>query len=1231
LASILKIIFNMRTKLLLSFFLMLFSLSNWAQIATTTYDFNANSTGWTGNIVRTTATTACGSASMRRNLYSTPRTGNMVSPGLAGNNTGLVTVSYKYKAANWSANTVGTNPWGSFNVQYGFSATGPWTTFATVSQETQNGTCITKTHTFTPPAGTTIFIKWDCFWTNGDYFINFDDVVISQVVDPSSCFGTPTPGNTIASSPSACFGSTVSLSLQNATAGLGITYQWQSSTDGATYTDISGATSSSYTATIAASTWFRCNVTCSGNTSTSNPTQVTTASFSSCYCASSATNSSDTEILNVTLGDLNNTSNCTIPATGLGSILNRYANYSNLTPASISKIVPVSLSVFASSCSATLYSTVFKVFIDGNQDGDYLDAGETVYTSAVSQGGASPAAPTTATINIPATFLDGVTGMRVVLAETTNPESVTPCGTYTYGETEDYIINLTSPPICFTTPAASTTQSTSTSVCSGENYTLSLSNAYTLAGFTFQWQSSPDGATYDNITGANNATYATSQTASTFYRCLINCIYGGSQTISVPVLVSNLSNFNVNETACGSYTWNGTTYTQSGTYTWTGTNAAGCDSVVTLNLTITPLLNFGTLVSGNQTFTGSGNPSVISFSINPVGGVGTFTYQWYSKSGIQAAPTGTATTGWTLITGATSASYDPPVQSASISYAVQVNPTGIPDCGVATWATGVRQITINPAVFTPGVLATGNQTLCNPADPANIAFSTAATTGSTFLWYYQDGLIAAPAATAALTDWTSTATATSSYNPPAGLTLNRTYACRVTNGANSQWASGVRQIIVLPVVNFGTLAAGNQSFTGNGDPANIAFATSPTGGSGAYSYQWYSQAGIIASPAGTATTGWTLISGATSVSYDPPVQSASISYAVQVNPTGIPDCGVATWANGVRQITINPAVFTPGVLATGNQTLCNPADPANIAFSTAATTGSTFQWYFQNGIIAAPVATAALTGWTSISGATSSTFDAPSGLTTSRTYACRVTNGINSQWASGVRQITVLPVFNPGSLIANQTGCNTYDPVSIAMATNPVGSGAYNWRWYYWENTTQLCPTGSTVPAGAVTSATDVRFFGTSTTGSGIFFDPLSSGTNGRTWALLITPATNGAIPACGVAQFSTTCHKTIRQVCRIGQEEVTEEGNIDEPYLGQSYPNPNQGKFNIEYFLPTDCKGEIVIYDITGKKLAQSECKTGGRETLEFDVQHLTQGTYYYSLECNGLKMETRKMILVK
>ena len=39
-------------------------------------------------------------------------------------------------------------------------------------------------------------------------------------------------------------------------------------------------------------------------------------------------------------------------------------------------------------------------------------------------------------------------------------------------------------------------------------------------------------------------------------------------------------------TACDSYIWNGDTYTESGEYTYTTTAANGCDSIVTLHLTI---------------------------------------------------------------------------------------------------------------------------------------------------------------------------------------------------------------------------------------------------------------------------------------------------------------------------------------------------------------------------------------------------------------------------------------------------------------------------------------------------------------------------------------------------------------------------------------------------------------------------------------------------------------------
>lgn len=47
----------------------------------------------------------------------------------------------------------------------------------------------------------------------------------------------------------------------------------------------------------------------------------------------------------------------------------------------------------------------------------------------------------------------------------------------------------------------------------------------------------------------------------------------------------------INETACGSYTWNDSIYTESGNYTQTLSAANGCDSVVTLHLTITEAPN----------------------------------------------------------------------------------------------------------------------------------------------------------------------------------------------------------------------------------------------------------------------------------------------------------------------------------------------------------------------------------------------------------------------------------------------------------------------------------------------------------------------------------------------------------------------------------------------------------------------------------------------------------------
>lgn len=93
----------------------------------------------------------------------------------------------------------------------------------------------------------------------------------------NACMGTPAPGNTIASTSTICLGESVTLSLENTTSGSGVTYQWRSSTDGTTYTDIAGATSITYVASPTAATFYQASVTCASGSSSalSTPVQIT--------------------------------------------------------------------------------------------------------------------------------------------------------------------------------------------------------------------------------------------------------------------------------------------------------------------------------------------------------------------------------------------------------------------------------------------------------------------------------------------------------------------------------------------------------------------------------------------------------------------------------------------------------------------------------------------------------------------------------------------------------------------------------------------------------------------------------------------------------------------------------------------------------------------------------------------------------------------------------------------
>lgn len=90
---------------------------------------------------------------------------------------------------------------------------------------------------------------------------------------------------------------------------------------------------------------------------------------------------------------------------------------------------------------------------------------------------------------------------------------------------------------CADLPAIGAASSTASSVCVDENFTLNISTI-TETGVVYAWYRSPDGIDYTLIPGAVTPAYNTTQTASTYYRCLVTCTFSGDTAHSTPVLVT---------------------------------------------------------------------------------------------------------------------------------------------------------------------------------------------------------------------------------------------------------------------------------------------------------------------------------------------------------------------------------------------------------------------------------------------------------------------------------------------------------------------------------------------------------------------------------------------------------------------------------------------------------------------------------------------------------------------
>ncbi|WP_438423499.1 M14 family zinc carboxypeptidase [Aquimarina macrocephali] len=247
------------------------------------------------------------------------------------------------------------------------------------------------------------------------------DMAIDNISIKSSAPDTEAPSIPTGLTTSSVTSSTIGLSWNASTDNIGVSgyeiYQ------GATL--VTTATSTSYTVTgLTPNTTYTFSVKAkdaAGNTSSSsNTASGTTSNTSTTYCASKGSNVNYEYIDYVGLGGIANT---TTANAGYGDFTNLIANIGTGT----------NTIVVSAGFANTAYREYWSIWIDYNQNGTFDSAEQIVSNLSNSSDNQS------FNFDVPTTAVAGNTRMRVSMKYST---ASGPCDTFTYGEVEDYTVNI---------------------------------------------------------------------------------------------------------------------------------------------------------------------------------------------------------------------------------------------------------------------------------------------------------------------------------------------------------------------------------------------------------------------------------------------------------------------------------------------------------------------------------------------------------------------------------------------------------------------------------------------------------------------------------------------------------------------------------------------------------------------------------------------------------------------
>ncbi len=648
--------------------------------------------------------------------------------------------------------------------------------------------------------------------------------------------------------------------------------------------------------------------------------------------------------------------------------------------------------------------------------------------------------------------------------------------------------------------------------------------------FTNQWESSVNNTTWNTIVGATLLSYQPpALTQKMYYRKKVtdaNCSYIYTNTITTTVRNAfNVGTIGTNQTICYNAIPNviGTVITPSGgegtySYQWeysidnslflniTGATSAtyqpsnltqtthyrrkvtdaSCGNGYSNTVTITVQSNFNVgTVGSSQTICYNSVPTLLNTIVATSGGMGSYTYLWeYSVNG----------TDWSVIVGATSASYQPGALIQTTYYRRKVT-----DASCGNGYNSTVTITVR-SQFNAGGLSS-DQTICYNSTPSLITTIVSPTGGSgAFTYTWESSLDG--------TTWNVISGAVSpSYQGPV-LTEKMYYRKGVVDVCGSGYTAPVI-INIRGQLNYGSIGS-SQTICYNTQPSILSTIVAPSGGTGIYTYAWESSLN---------NSTWSPIVGATGEGYQPNNLTVTTYFRRKVINT----CG-SDYTNVVT-VTVRPIVVAGSI--SSNQTICFNSIPSLLQTSVYPSGGSgsfTFQWESSTDN----------SNWSTISGATNETYQ-PSALSSSIYYRRAETSGSCGIVNTNSVQITVNSQLIAGTVKSDQTICYNTSPSIFLTNSYPIGgTGSYTYQWQ------KLIGSSWTDIAGA----TSETYTPLSLTATSYFRRAETSGSCGTVYSNQITVAVYGQYLA-GVIGSSQTVNYSAAPTEFVSIQPATGADNV--------------------------------------------------------------------------------------